>query len=122
MTAARWHELKSILADAVECGSDHERERLIAAACGAQADLAAELISFLRYAKETADEQWLGGHFASGDLKASPRAVSAGPRCMAGFSRQVELVIISALTDAKERPADWHFCRTVISAPVAVIR
>jgi hypothetical protein len=61
MTPSHWQKLKTILADALECSSDAERERVIATACEPGTALAADVASFLRYAGDEG-EDWLMRH------------------------------------------------------------
>lgn len=58
MTATHWQKLKEILADALECSSESERQQIVERGCHSDEILVAEVDSFLRYAAEVADEDW----------------------------------------------------------------
>ncbi len=47
MTSARWHQIKGILADALECSDDTERRALIQKRCGTDARLGAQVMEYL---------------------------------------------------------------------------
>lgn len=49
MTPARWQQIKAVLADALDCASEQEREILLARDCTNDPDLRREVESLLAY-------------------------------------------------------------------------
>ena len=62
MNVSDWQRLKTVLADALECSSEADRQRFIQTLRDTEPALTAEAAKFLHYADEVADDQWLLSH------------------------------------------------------------